>query len=419
MRSTKIGPLSALAALAVMVAVCLTAAGPARAADDEAALRKELLALNHVTGEDPARGQIDKLTEDPERTKKLLGLAVKMSKEKTQPFNFNGSYILARAAQLLKEVDASLALYKVAIDEATKLKSGSKIGQAYSGLITACYVAGKYEEAEKVCREFLEMKGDESVRRLKPIILRQMIQALAKQGKTEDAGKLIDDLLKVQPDNWLTLELRAWVQREGGQFDEAAKTYEEVLDRIMKDKELEKEEQAGFASEIRYLLSGVYVDAKKVDKAAEHLKALLKEEPDNPSYNNDLGYIWADHDLNLEEAEKLIRKAIEEDRKLQKKVNPELKPEDVRDNAAYLDSLGWVLFKQKKFKEAKPYLEQAVKDEDGQHIEILDHLAEIHMALGEKDKAVAAWKKGLEVAGPGRREQQRKAEVEKKLKAAQ
>jgi len=147
------------------------------------------------------------------------------------------------------------------------------------------------------------------------------------------------------------------------------------------------------------------------------LKALLVKDPDNPSYLNDLGYIWADHDKNLDEAEKLIRKALDEDRKQRRKANPDIKPEEDKDIGAYLDSLGWVLFKQKKYKEAKKYLLQAIETEDGKHVEIYDHLGETHLALGEKAEAIAAWKKGVEVAGPSKREQERKSVVEKKLKA--
>jgi uncharacterized protein HemY len=156
-----------------------------------------------------------------------------------------------------------------------------------------------------------------------------------------------------------------------------------------------------------------------VDKAAEQLKALLAREPDNATYNNDLGYIWADHDMKLEESERLIRKAIEEDRKARRKANPGLKPELDKDNPAYLDSLGWVLFKQKKYKEAKKYLEEAVQAEQGKHLEIYDHLGDVHKALGEKAAAVKAWKEGLKVAGTSARDKQRKAEVEKKLKAGE
>jgi len=86
------------------------------------------------------------------------------------------------------------------------------------------------------------------------------------------------------------------------------------------------------------------IDANTVDKAADQLKELLKGAPDNPSYNNDLGYIWADHDMNLGESERLIRKAIEEDRKKRREAGEELTPAQDKDNPAYLDSLGRVLY---------------------------------------------------------------------------
>jgi uncharacterized protein HemY len=158
----------------------------------------------------------------------------------------------------------------------------------------------------------------------------------------------------------------------------------------------------------------------RVDKAGVELQFLLKERPDDPTYNNDLGYIWADHDMNLDQAETMIRKAIAEDRKQRQKLAKDGdKTEADKVNAAYLDSLGWVLFKQKKYQEAKPVLEQAVQDKEGQHVEIFDHLGEVHLALGERADAIAAWKKGIEVAGPTKREQERKADLQKKLKKYQ
>jgi uncharacterized protein HemY len=122
--------------------------------------------------------------------------------------------------------------------------------------------------------------------------------------------------------------------------------------------------------------------------------------------------------MKLAEAEKMIRKAIEDERKL-RKAKADLQPEQDKDVAAYLDSLGWVLYKQKKYKEAKEYLEQAIKDKEGQHIEIFDHLGDVRMALGDKAGAIDAWKKGLESVKDTRREKDRKEAVEKKLKDAQ
>ena len=58
---------------------------------------------------------------------------------------------------------------------------------------------------------------------------------------------------------------------------------------------------------------------------------------------------------------------------------------------------------------------KAVKDKESQHIEIYDHLGDVLMALGERTAALDAWRKAISVAGEGRREQDRKALVEKKL----
>jgi tetratricopeptide (TPR) repeat protein len=401
------------------VAALLLAAGLAGAApapdQDEAALRKRALALNDVTGDEAIKGQIQDLVQDAAGTKKLLPVALEMSKDKKQPFNYNAAFILGSAARRLKDVDSAKTFFRLAIDLATKLGSGTKMAQAYGGLSDMLFENKLYEENEKLCKEILELE-DEGAQRAKFSALMRMVNVLAKQGKFDDAHKLVDNLSKQKPDYWLFLDLKAGVQREEGKWEEAAKTYEAMMDSIKKDDSLKEKDKTEMINEVRYLLSNVYLELKDIKKTGEYLEALLAQDPDNPTYNNDLGYIWADHDMNLEKSEKLIRKALEEDKKRQLKDNPNLKPEEVKDNAAYLDSLAWVLYKQKKYKEAKPPILEAVKDKEGQHIEIYDHLGDIHLALGEKDEALAAYKKGLEAATDNKRDKQRKAEVEKKIK---
>ena len=73
------------------------------------------------------------------------------------------------------------------------------------------------------------------------------------------------------------------------------------------------------------------------------LENFLAENPDDIGVNNDLGYLYADQGKNLEKARKMIQKAVD--------AEPE--------NAAYLDSLGWVLFKLGNYKEAISWLTKA------------------------------------------------------------
>src|SRR5262249_2150142 len=162
-----------------------------------------VLKLNEITGKMPMQGQIVLLIEDATNTKKLLTLAAKMAKQKEQPFNVNATYILARAAHGLKEVDISEAFYKLYADQSLKLGSAEKLVRAYTGLIDLFYQNKKFDKSVQVCREFLELPDEEHIAREKVIVLRRMVQAMAKQDRFEDALKIVDSLVKAQPDNWL------------------------------------------------------------------------------------------------------------------------------------------------------------------------------------------------------------------------
>ena len=78
-------------------------------------------------------------------------------------------------------------------------------------------------------------------------------------------------------------------------------------------------------------------------------------------------------------------------------------------NGAYLDSLGWVLFKQKQPQQALPWLLKAVEFSPEPDATVLDHLGEVYMALRQPAKAIEAWKKSLSIES--------NPEVKKKLDA--
>ena len=106
---------------------------------------------------------------------------------------------------------------------------------------------------------------------------------------------------------------------------------------------------------------------------------MLEKYPDDSGINNDLGYLYADQGKNLEQAERMVRKALEDD----------------STNSAFLDSLGWVLFKRGKTDESIKYLEQAAVNypiPDGDPT-ILDHLGEVYFLKKDYGKARDAWKR--------------------------
>ncbi len=112
------------------------------------------------------------------------------------------------------------------------------------------------------------------------------------------------------------------------------------------------------------------------EKAATLFRKAIDLDPNNHNACNYLGYMWADKGVHLEESLELIQKAL--------KFDP--------DNGAYLDSLGWVLFKLGQYEEALPHLRRAIelikKDDTQEDATVLDHLAEVLLKLGKHDEAV-------------------------------
>jgi tetratricopeptide (TPR) repeat protein len=406
---------------------------------------KNLEQLNRLTGTEPLSGALKALTEDPKQTKQLLDKMLPFAKEPDK-LSFNGAMVLALAAADQKDLKTSETFFRVCIDQAVKLQSANKLLQAYGPLIDIYFDNKQYDQSARLCKELLELKTDDgkdrivlvpfknrfdeiifeefdrfdTAGRLRPGVHRILIQAITKSGDYKQAIKLVDNLIKVS-DHWMERQLKGWVLREAGQDEEAAKVYEEVIAGVQKDKDLDAREREEYLDRYQNTLSNLYVDMKKIDKATDLIQEMMKRKPDDAGLHNDLGYIWADNDMKLDEAEVLIRKALDLDKK-RRQNNKKLKPEDDHDNGAYLDSLAWVLYKKKQYNEAKDVLLKAIEDKKSQHIEIYDHLGDVYIALDNREEAVKAWQKGLEAwqSGPeflreSRREAERKAIVEKKI----
>jgi len=128
----------------------------------------------------------------------------------------------------------------------------------------------------------------------------------------------------------------------------------------------------------RVHLSVLFSDAGRHKEAEQVLLEAKKLFPDNASVNNALGWYYAERGIKLDEALALVRKAL--------KSQPA--------NPYYLDSLGWIYFKQGRKVAALAELKKA----SGLSSEgiIWEHLGDVHMALGQPEKAKEHWLRSLE-----------------------
>lgn len=131
--------------------------------------------------------------------------------------------------------------------------------------------------------------------------------------------------------------------------------------------------------DLLFALGVVYEQENQVDSATWAFEQVLKIDPDNSQALNYLGYMLADRGLKLDYAYDLIKKANEL----------------VPNNAAFLDSYGWVYFQMGDYQKAVQYLKQAVSlDSDAT---IFDHLGDAYNAIGQKDQAHEWWQRALEL----------------------
>ena len=119
--------------------------------------------------------------------------------------------------------------------------------------------------------------------------------------------------------------------------------------------------------------------AGRYEQAENYFLKSLELAPDSPETLNYLGYMWADRGEKLEKARDLIEKAV--------KAEPK--------NAAYLDSMAWVLYKLREPKPALDYALKAIRFSEEEDATLYDHLGDIYAALKQKDKARQAWSKSL------------------------
>ena len=393
----------------------------------EKSILNKAMDLNQVTGAEAIRDRYRKMVSNRPEGKAVIDAAdqaFKKAGSDNKPFNSNALLILGRAAFHLRKLDAGERFLKAYVADARELQSPSKILMGYNALIFNLYEAGRFTECEKICQELLDFNLPESadeegvINKAKSNVLRRLLTCQARNGKlaqAEEAVKRLERRGALRPIG--AADLRCRLLREAGKLDETLKAYQTLIDLVDNDEEIkDKEQKVEIIDDLKYSMTGVLMEMKKVDQATEILQALLKKEPDNATFNNDLGYIWADNFKNLDKCEAMVRKAIEEDRKLRLKTKEKTGADEPDDNASYLDSLGWVLFRNKKFSEAVKPLLDASRMDGGQNIEIYDHLGDVLVALGRKAEAIKAYETGIELASATRRDQAKKIDVEKKLK---
>jgi tetratricopeptide (TPR) repeat protein len=194
------------------------------------------------------------------------------------------------------------------------------------------------------------------------------------QGDKERARQILEDLRKMAPDREEIYLTSDYFYEEEGLWDQAIEVLKLGLDKV------------GHPEEIYFRLAMLYEKKQERNESIIYIKKVLEINPGNPDAQNFLGYTYAEQGVNLDEAERLIRAALQ------------AKP----DSGQIIDSLGWVYFKKGQLDKALVELERAhrLMPQDGT---VTEHLADVYLRLQRNREALRLYRRALgqEDANPG------------------
>lgn len=188
-------------------------------------------------------------------------------------------------------------------------------------------------------------------------------------GKIDLAEKELQQAIEENPGD-------AKPHRQMAYFLERQKRYDEALEVLEKAKRPDADDNYDIT--ILMARANVLDQAGRVEEAEKEYKQALEEYPDLATVNNNLSYFYAQQGRELEAALRMVRKAL--------RAEP--------DSAAFLDTLGWVLYKMGEYDGAVLKIHQAYQMQ--KDAVIAEHLGDALLKLGRKRQTLEQYKRALE-----------------------
>lgn len=193
----------------------------------------------------------------------------------------------------------------------------------------------------------------------------------------KDADSLIhysDKAMRLFPNQAIVHYFYGVGQLNKNNYPDAIKAFNRAID-------LQPEDDTALLSQMYSVLGDVYNTTKQTalsDSAFEHA---LRLTPDNATVLNNYAYYLSERNVRLSEAEKMSARSLQ--------IQP--------NTSTFLDTYGWILYKEGKYNDAKNYIQKAI-DADGANADatLYEHLGAVYYRLNNIDKAVQLWQKAKE-----------------------
>jgi tetratricopeptide (TPR) repeat protein len=265
-------------------------------------------------------------------------------------------------------------------DEAGKYIDGDMAFVAYYWLAEQKMKIGDRENAVLYCSKAIQKTAD------KTGIQQEMVQRVHSLIGAQDTNRLCMKFLEENPDslaaNWAMFNLCSL----NGDYNMAIK----YIDKCLKTEQMGQNQWIAFTTQKAETLVKAYLktsDNNYLNDALGVYESLLQKMPNNTSVLNNVAYILADNNKDLDKALEYAQRAYE------------AKPDDPE----YLDTYAIVLHKKGRNSEAVQFVQTAIQQYEAQRAsvpaEAYEHLGQFQEQLGESSQARSAYEQALEAGG--------------------
>ena len=219
-----------------------------------------------------------------------------------------------------------------------------------------------------VLEQALEMAPDNAAARL---------QLVSYAWQAEDKDRVIalcKDARQYNPDEMAFYYYQGIAYYQKDQLDNALNAFQNGIS-VIND-----QSDPDIVSDFYAVMGDIMHQKGREQEAFAAYYSCLQWKDDNIGCLNNYAYYLNEKGLQLDKAEQMSYRTI--------KAEPK--------NATYLDTYAWILFMQKRYSEARIYIDQTLQCDSDSSAVLLEHAGDIYYHVGDKEKALALWQQALE-----------------------
>lgn len=222
-------------------------------------------------------------------------------------------------------------------------------------------------EINRVYEQAIDVEPDNSRARI------ALIQNIWDTGDYDKVIAICRPAQEYNPEEMVFYYFQGMAQYQKHENDAALQTFRKGVSQIKADS------NPDVVSDFYALMGEILHEKGRLAESFQAYDSCLQWKPDNIAAMNNYAYYLSEANKDLPKAEQLSYKTI--------KVEP--------NNSTFLDTYAWILFQQKRYEEAKIYIDQAIRSDSTLTGVVKEHAGDIYAMTGDINKALEFWQQSL------------------------